>query len=100
MSRKAGYLVINLKAPFTQTNGYTNTQAGIYNLLKYSHVKSVLVCGLKIDGVEYNDVFTHWQVSGDKIKIVCDNISWSLASQAQTKATLTISNNDSISLVA
>ena len=78
MSRKAGYLVINLKAPFTQANSYTVTQTGIYNLLKDSHGKSVLVSGLNINGVEYNDVFAHWQMSGDKIKIVCDNISWSL----------------------
>lgn len=74
MSKKGGYLVIDLKnidlnSLDADGNGYDwSNDSGLlpdlYNLLEQNYFKQVLVTGIKINGIERNDVITTIYLNG------------------------------------
>lgn len=56
MNRKGGYQIIDLKG--NDLTGASFTISGIYDALEGNYNKAILLSGIVIGGVEYDDVFT------------------------------------------
>ena len=63
--RKGGYKVINLNDNNLTTSNTTIT--GIYKDIKSNYRKAILLSGITINGVEYSDCFTTFNVSGSNL---------------------------------
>lgn len=56
MSLKGGYQIIDLKfKPFDSREGTSHTFPELFNDLKNSNAKMIIISGLNMDGVKYND---------------------------------------------
>lgn len=71
MSKKGGYLIIDLKNIDLNSDGGTynwSNNSGLlpylYNVLEQNYFKQVLVTGIKINGIERNDVITTIYLNG------------------------------------
>ena len=65
---KGGYKIIN----FGDANFLTGkpvTVPGIYNSLKNSHRKTIMISGIKIAGVKKSDIFAYFDLSGSEYVI-------------------------------
>ena len=63
--RKGGYKVINLNDNNLTTSNTTIT--GIYEDVESNYRKAILLSGITINGVEYSDCFTTFNVSGSNL---------------------------------
>lgn len=64
MNRKGGYQIIDLKG--NDLIGASFTISGIYDVLEGNYNKAILLSGIVIGGVEYDDVFTTPKVVSSK----------------------------------
>lgn len=74
MSLKGGYQIIDLKnEPFDTTRGTTNYYKNIYHDISNSHAKMIIISGLNMDGVKYNDyeVIFYEVREGDDVLYQC-----------------------------
>lgn len=74
MSLKGGYQIIDLKnEPFDTVRGTTNYYKNIYHDIANSHAKMIIISGLNMDGVKYNDyeVIFYEVREGDDILYQC-----------------------------
>lgn len=67
MSLKGGYQIIDLKnVPFDSADGTVNTFPNYFSNLVNSHAKMIILSGLNMDGVEYNDYeVIFYEIQGD-----------------------------------
>lgn len=68
MSKKGGYLIIDLKnidlnSPYNWSNK-SGLLPDLYNVLEQNYFKQVLVTGIKINGIERNDFITTIYLNG------------------------------------
>lgn len=61
---KGGYKIIDFKEAPLKTGSGTIMIEGIHNTVEVSYRKPLLLSGLNIDGVEYNDVYVAPSISG------------------------------------
>lgn len=61
---KGGYKIIDFNEAPLKTSGGTIMIEGIHNTVEASYRKPLLLSGLNIDGVEYNDVYVDPSISG------------------------------------
>lgn len=61
---KGGYKIIDFKDNPLTTGGAATTIIGIYDSIKGSYRKPLLLSGLTIDGIKRNDVYAPATVSG------------------------------------
>ena len=61
---KGGYKIIDFKDNPLTTGGVATTVTGIYDSIKESYRKPLLLSGLTIDGIKRNDVYAPATVSG------------------------------------
>ena len=76
MSKKGGYLIIDLKNIDLNSKGYNGSvydwsnESGLlpdlYNLLEQNYFKQVLVTGIKINGIERNDLIATVYLNGSE----------------------------------
>lgn len=65
MSKKGGYKIIDFKnTPLTIVGGKTETIPGIYDSIKRSYRKPLLLSGLIIDNIEFNDAYASYTIAG------------------------------------
>lgn len=89
MAIKGGYKLIDLKENKFTVGGSGITIKGIYNSIKASHNKPLILTGINIGGVERNDIFVDFvDDSGNYVA----NIS--------TKESITITNADLVTITA
>lgn len=89
MAIKGGYKLIDLKDNKLTVGGSGITINGIYNSIKDSHNKPLILTGINIGGVERNDIFVDFaDESGNYVA----NIS--------TKESITITNADLVTITA
>lgn len=62
MAIKGGYKLIDLKEIKLTVGGGGVTVKGIYNSIKNSYNKPLILTGINIGGIERNDVFIHFSV--------------------------------------
>lgn len=62
---KGGYKLIDFKDTPFEVGGDAVTIDGIYDSIEGSYRKPLLVTGLVMDGIEYNDVYVTPQVEGN-----------------------------------
>ena len=87
MAIKGGYKLIDLKEIKLTVGGEGVTVKGIYNSIKNSYNKPLILTGINIGGVERNDVFIDFAVnSGNYVA----NIS--------AKEKITITNSDLVTV--
>lgn len=65
MAIKGGYKLIDLKESKLTVGGVGVTIKGIYNSIKNSYNKPLILTGINIGGVERNDVFIDFSVDSD-----------------------------------
>lgn len=65
MAIKGGYKLIDLKENKLTVGGDGVTVKGIYNSIKNSYNKPLILTGINIDGVERNDVFIDFAFNSD-----------------------------------
>ena len=89
MAIKGGYKLIDLKDNKLTAGEQGITIKGIYNSIKSSHNKPLILTGINIGGVERNDIFVNFaDDSGNYVA----NIS--------TKESITITNADLVKITA
>lgn len=66
MAIKGGYKLIDLKENKFTVGGEGITVKGIYNSIKNSYNKPLILTGINIGGVERNDVFIDFAVNSGK----------------------------------
>lgn len=84
---KGGYKIIDFKDVPFETGGDTMTIEGIYDNVKASYRKPLLLSGLNIDSIEHNDVYATPTLSGS-------NYVFTIYGK-----TITITNTDVVSVV-
>lgn len=85
---KGGYKIIDFKDTPLKTGGGTIMIEGIYDTVEASYRKPLLLSGLNIDGVEYNDVYIAPTISGS-------NYVFTVYGK-----TITITNADAVSVAS
>lgn len=85
---KGGYKIIDFKDAPLKTGGEAITIGGIYDTVEASYRKPLLLSGLNIDGVEYNDVYAAPTISGSNYVFTAYG------------KTITITNADAVSVTS
>lgn len=63
MAIKGGYKLIDLKDSKFTVGGNGITVKGVYNSIKNSYNKPLILTGINIDGIEKNDIFINFAVN-------------------------------------
>ena len=77
---KGGYKIINFKDVNIVT-GVGATVPGIYDDIKKSHRKAIMVSGITIDAVEKPDCFVDCEVSGNDYKFSAYGKTFTITSE-------------------
>ena len=85
---KGGYKIIDFKDSPLKVGGEAITIGGIYDTVEVSYRKPLLLSGLNIDGVEYNDVYATPTISGGNYVFTAYG------------KTITITNADAVSVTS
>lgn len=89
MAIKGGYKLIDLKYNKLTVGGSGITIKGIYNSIKASYNKPLILTGINIGGVERNDIFVDFA-----------NDSGNYVANISTKESITITNADLVKITA